>query len=358
VWVIVVVASMGCRQLWGIETPQLSGDGGNTVDAGDAPPGTACFGTGLEHVCLPAAPSTPITFNQQTIDTDTDARCATTISITTAACVIVGTAVTVSADATVSGSRPLVVIASDVFKLDASGMLDASSSHDRGTVGAGANPSCPGGSAASQSAGGAGGSFGSVGGNGGAAANGGVPGTPAGPIAAPKLQGGCPGASGGGQSTGGGAGGGAIWIISTTRIEISGTINASGAGGGGGEIPSHGGCGGGAGGMIGLDAPVVVVNAGASVLANGGGGGEGGGIGSTGAAGHDPTSPTAPAAGGSGTSVNAGDGGDGAYATSASGSGVDGTSTGGGGGGGGGVGAIKIYGQASLAPSTVSPPPS
>lgn len=149
------------------------------------------------------------------------------------------------------------------------------------------------------------------------------------------LRGGCSGGDAVGILKKGGAGGGAIQLSSPTTIHIAGAIVVDGRSGGGG--------GGGAGGGILLDAPDVVLDATALLLARGGGG-RAGGPGQAVVV-HDdahaiPGEPcTDPA--------TCGDGGDGAApgieAKAGGFVGAVSTSTkAGGGGGGGGLGRIRI----------------
>lgn len=110
-----------------------------------------------------------------------------------------------------------------------------------------------------------GGGFGSPGGRGGSAtitagtAEGGLGGAVTGNATLVPLRGGC----------GGGTGGGAIQLVSRTRIVISGAVAANGAGGFAGD-------GGGSGGGVLLEAPAVELEKSGKVVANGGGGGGGG----------------------------------------------------------------------------------
>jgi hypothetical protein len=99
------------------------------------------------------------------------------------------------------------------------------------------------------------------------------------PVPPDGLIGGSGGGEGGmsGEQVAGGGGGGALQISSQTRIDVGGAqgILASGMGGSG-SLNSWfstlaSGAGGGAGGLVVLDAPTVQVNA--FLLANGGGGG-------------------------------------------------------------------------------------
>ena len=87
------------------------------------------------------------------------------------------------------------------------------------------------------------------------------------------VRGGCAGQSGGAHPAGkglGGPGGGAVYLIAPL-IQVTGTINASGAGGGGGVGGRYtGGGGGGAGGLIAFDTTNLVAST-AFIVAHGGG---------------------------------------------------------------------------------------
>lgn len=104
----------------------------------------------------------------------------------------------------------------------------------------------------------------------------------------PLLVGGGTGGSGGngmggGTVVDGGVGGGAVQLVSSGKLTVSGVIDAGGCGGkrgfgGATPINTHscrGAGGGGAGGAIFLEAPLIHVTASGRVLANGGGGGGG-----------------------------------------------------------------------------------
>jgi len=324
------------------------GDGGG----GDAEAGTRCYGTGILKLCLAAPPDRSVLLNG-TLNTDTSTMCAPYDG--TGLCVVAGTEVGVTSNLRATGSRPLVLISAGSIAI--TGTLDVASRRvgTAVSVGAGATSAatCTGATAPMLKAGGPGGSFGGRGGDGGIGDGGPAAAAPV-PAAPAVLRGGCAGLAGAGTSPGGGgAGGGAVYLIAGSDIGLTGSINASGAAGGGGPSEGGGG-GGGSGGMIGLDAPSIIING--AVFANGGGGGEGGGA----AAGNDGANvvmPTAPAAGGSGGAPNGGDGGAGAYgAILAGGRGGDNTSSAGGGGGGGGAGLIAVFGSLiSMGP--ISPPP-
>ena len=131
-----------------------------------------------------------------------------------------------------------------------------------------------------------GGGFGTAGASGGNwGTSGGRPGSgAAGGAALVPLRGGCPGGSvvsdPGGilvQYAVGGLGGGAIQLVSRTRIVIGdasgtprGSIEANGGGAALGTIIPQGGAGGGSGGGILLEAPVVEIETGSGLSANGG----------------------------------------------------------------------------------------
>ena len=212
-----------------------------------------------------------------------------------------GLRVPVGATVRVTGSRALVVVASDA--IDISGVLDGSAQRTQpGPGGAGPGAGSGAGRAGSHAgnfrdSGGSGGSFAGTGGRGGSAGGSG------GMFGCMALQGPTGGStygdrtltvlvagSGGGAanaSTCGtrepGAGGGAIQLSSATSVRVSGGINAGGGGGGGGRSQQIGasqcdmsaGGGGGSGGAIVLQAPLVEVSG--TLAANGGGGGSAGG---------------------------------------------------------------------------------
>ena len=189
-----------------------------------------------------------------------------------------------------------------------------------------------------------GGGFGTAGGNGGSTSTttGGGHGLGTGSGDLIPLHGGCPGGAGG-PIPGGGAGG-AVQLVSRTgiRLQANGETDASGGGGRWAYVTfpmglASAGLGGGAGGGILLEAPLVVFASGTGVHANGGGGG------CRGVPGGDGTLTTAAAPGA--TCSGDGDGGDGvSRASPFSQDGAD-DLTGdfqSGGGGGGGRGLIRI----------------
>lgn len=196
----------------------------------------------------------------------------------------------------------------------------------------------------------AGGGFAGVGGQGGGAS-----------YAVPA--GGLIGGSGGGESSfwnvgGGGGGGGALQISTRTRIDLGGTQGIL-ASGGGGTAPGSdmfdvmwSGAGGGAGGLVVLDAPTVHVNA--FLLANGGGGGGGGGEASDAPA---PSFQSTRQPGGYGGSP----GGDGGGFGILNGGNAYPVPMGGSGGGGGAAGYLRIFtatnGYVQGGTATVSPTP-
>jgi hypothetical protein len=216
--------------------------------------------------------------------------------------------------------------------------------------------------------GGGGGGHGDRGGDGGAATTMPAAGGLGGPsYSRSVLEGGSGGANartGSGADYAGG-GGGALYLgaLGTISIGAAFVIDAGGAGGGPtiafttglAEARGAGGHGGGAGGLIVIEAPAVLCN---GVLAANGGGGSGGSIdGATGGAGGDGTRGTARASGGTGGAA-ARNGGRGGAASSTAGE-NGGTDADAGGGGGGAVGRIFVsaMGPPSLAGATASPSP-
>ena len=360
--VVTLVAITGCRSMAEFapatdpELPDAGTPDAGTLDAGtpDASvPGEvlACFGTQLLKVCVTPSSLTGVTISAPlTIDTDSMEMCTAIGKY----CVIAGTTLTINATLRATGTKPLVLLASDSILVNQ--LIDVGSHRSpTESIGAGADPvTCLTGTLPGTSAGGAGGSFAGTGGSGGAGGNGGAGGIPASattPI--PALRGGCRGQDGDGQGKGvGGHGGGAVYLIAGNRISITGPgINAAGEGGTGGAVVNavSGGGGGGAGGMIGLDAPSITGTG--LILANGGGGGQGSGTIVPGANGLDSAGINA-ASGGSGGSSCGGNGGNGSSVV-VGGSGADGAkflcSPGGGGGGGGGAaGIIKAPATANL----------
>jgi hypothetical protein len=268
-------------------------------------------------------------------------------------CVVAGTSITIDPNRTLgaTGTRPLVLLSTSTIVVD--GTLDAASHiatlQDRGP---GANPSaCVAGTAPTMRGGGYGGSLGTHGGNGGNPV-GGTPGNQPPPTA---LHGGCPGVPGAGTGGGnGGHGGGAVALIASTMISVSGTINASGKSGSSTTEDNVGGGGGGSGGMIVFDTPMLVFATNTRVFANGGGGGEGTG----GNDGNDGTDPTGPAAGGAGGAggTSGGDGGNGGFSTQPGTMGITPGGGEGGGGGGGGAGVIRVFRTTPPNLGLVSPP--
>lgn len=267
-------------------------------------------------------------------------------------------ALTLAAVATLrgEGSMPLVIAAWGNIEIAGTINFD---SRRGGPPGAGANPAAcensgatQGGSDSSGGGGGGGGGFGGNGGNGGDGDNngsessGGAGG--AGLLQAPtEVRGGCPSASGGSGLTAAAetsAGGGAIQLTSKTKLSIGGSIFSGGAGGEGGPTNSRaGGTGGGSGGFVGLEAPIIEINDAAVIVANGGGGGEGTSSSRTGADGQDSRHTLARASGGDGNSDFGTGGGQGGADTTLTGESVTTSLASGGGGGGGSVGFVLLW---------------
>jgi hypothetical protein len=299
-----------------------------------------CF-DGFTRVCLEALPTTPLVI-ASTMELDTTAGCATTTMGTAAGvCVIAATAIEVPADATlrVTGPRPLALLATSSIVV--AGMLDAAS-HRGGTAGPGASPAAMCGSgtaptlASGSGGGGYGGTFATVGGDGGESVGRGAKGVASTTVEVPtSLRGGCPGIAGASTNPGaGGAGGGAVELIAAS-IQVSGRVNASGAGGEAGTLDDSGGGGGGSGGMVVFDSPMLAITG--TVLVQGGGGGGGSGGSGAGTPGADPIEAGVAAIPGDGYHAGGGTGGAGGFGAIAAdaGNAQAGTLIGGGGGGGG-----------------------
>lgn len=266
-----------------------------------------------------------------------------------------------ASDITVIGNRALAIVSDGDISI--SGVLDASADLNRPGAGALTSSStCLGGQGGVidvRASGGGGGGFGQPGGQGGfGGVVGGTPGMISGNAMLQPLRGGCRGGSGATNVlnssptdtlTDPGAGGGAVQLVSNTKIILETGAAIAVNGGGGKPMTSNviiiclgfacdPGEGGGSGGAVLLEAPVVTVSTGATLNANGGsgscgrlGGGSNGSNGTTPALGANCSSPNGSGGnGGAGTSATGGNGvngsGDGAH----------------GGGGGGGVGRIRV----------------
>ena len=339
------------------------------IDARDGDPGEetpidarTCFGEGNYEVCLQAITPMPSLDLPVALSTDA-APCLTPVPASFWAkttgqpdgCVIVAESIQVPATTTVTGSRPLVLVATGTITIV--GALDLSSRQGIDALGPAANsglctaPTPPGGAAAG--GGGPGGSFQLIGGPGGNG-NAGTGSTASAPVTAPNiLRAGCAGTKGAGVLAGeAGASGGVAYLVAGGSIQVSGSINASGAGAEAGGLLS-GGSGGGSGGMLVLWAPAI--DAGGRIVANGGGGSAGADDNTVGDAGNDPdpTTPTVQPDGGSGG--GRGGGGGKGYATpaDATGGGTGDSLNEGGGGGGGGGGFIRSNQPLS---GVISPP--
>ena len=258
---------------------------------------------------------------------------------------------------TVTGTRPLVIVAASTVELrghiaaygdvaaPGPGGLAAASGPGMGGNGgkASANDISGGGGAGHATAGGAGGKK-----------NAGVAGT-AGLVAnsnGAALVGGSGGGHGGGFTAAtcsdptrgrGGVGGGAIQISAVGKLLVAstGSVDVGGGGGSGGckdnssSDDYRGGGGGGAGGLVYLESPAgIQVDVGAELAAAGGGGGEGGDGNQMGQDGQAGPYPSSTAQGGNSNSGGrGGNGGTGAgVTTTAPGPGLGGSTAGGGGG--------------------------
>jgi hypothetical protein len=201
-----------------------------------------------------------------------------------------------------------------------------------------------GGGGNSQTVAGAGAGYGAIGGDGGAGMGNRTTGGPTygDPLIA-ALVGGSGGGAGGAsvlqQSPHGGGGGGGVQLVSNSRIILTGTINAGGCGGLGGDQITASGAGGGAGGTVLLEAPMISLAG--SIGANGGGGGGGGPNGVDGA---NATTDPAGASGGNSTDGKGGAGGAGSHPAGGLGM-SSGTYSGGGGGAAGRLHFESLSGQ-------------
>ncbi len=348
---VVVVLSLlcGCDAVWGFDQGACYGRNGDG-------------GAGLLQVCVGDVPAWTHPASINTSGSD----CARVVRQSdvdmSEACVIFADSIVIDGALEIRGSRPLVLVAVTELTLAVDVRLSAKhgpaampdSLAGPGGNGAGCVSTTIAGKSSTRGGGGAAGA--SFGGEGGA--GGGAFGTPnsggVAKVVAPLgvVRAGCGGGRGGsGNGAGGqgGAGGGGLYLIAGTSITIAAGIDASGAGGlGGGDSTSGagGGGGGGSGGLIGFDAPEILIESGARAVANGGGGG-GGGAATNGSDGEDP-GPTSPAstaaAGGLGGTGGAGAGGNGAAGALPA---VAGENTlvmvPGAGGGGGGAGYIKMF---------------
>jgi hypothetical protein len=329
----------------------------------DSMPGESCFGTGLAIVCYPDADVPTGEYRPQpgSLSTGVDANCDRILTQTAGPDLCVKHAATIVIEGNVAwtGSRPLVLLATETITIAASAVLDVS----RGAGGSGTgcmspstgDPDLATGASAGAGGGGAGGFSigGGFGGNGQGVGDGGTAG---GMIELVAVRGGCPGAKGGNSSAGDGGTrgdpGGGVYLIAGDAIQIDGDVLANGGGGKGGANKAGGG-GAGSGGLIGLDAPTVTMGSNATLSANGGGGGEGGGGGNPGDDGDDALAYDDRADGGN-TNSNGSNGGYGSIDTNAP---TGGQMSGdGGGGGGGGAGYIRVFATTKALNTKISPP--
>lgn len=323
----------------------------------DAMPG--CYGRDLVNNYCPGVTPTADYAPAPGTTMDTDVPCANPPA--DPYCLVISNNITIAGTFRATGSRPLVMIAATQLWIQRDGIIDVSTVGSAelgagaatGTALCGSPTDGMGHIAAGVSGGGgAGGTYRGLGGRGGTTVmDENTAGAPALGGQSVALRGGCPGTAGG-NSAGvpgaglGGGGGGSVVLIAGGPIVIDGVVRAFGGGGAGGSMSMDGGGGGGggSGGLIALDAPQVIVNTNARLLAGGGGGGSGGTNSGLGAPGQEMTAAGDSGAGGL-ASNGGGGGGPGGAAGIAEAGGAGIASTGnGGGGGGGGVGAIRIAG--------------
>ena len=332
-----------------------------------------CQGTGNFRVCYPTLPTAAVVL-PATINTSSGAPCAADQPTgwsgqgQPGACFVLGTSITMTGTTIVTGSRPLVLVASQDIAI--SQTLDAAAHVGVAGPAPGAPfSSCPaflttpGGT--NGAGGGAGATFMTQGGNGGTGDGGtanpaGIaPGASAAPMV---LRAGCHGQLGGtsGNTAGvAGAAGGVVYLLAGGTIVINGAINVSGsAGRGGGNFT--GGSGAGSGGMIWLNATTINATGG-RLMANGGGGAGGGDMSASGSDGSDAalSMSQTPALGGPSNGAGAAGGTGFAGSTPAAAAAAGGGNKGGGGGGGGG-GYIKasaaLTGAAGVSAGLVQAP--
>lgn len=353
----ILIASAGCKSLLGIDDGVVTDAGRDTAGDVAMPDAMTCYGTAPYDVCVTV--ELGMLEVPPVIDTTT---CNGGAHEAHGWCVIGAQMLEVASDVSVTGSRPLVLLGSDLLTVE--GLVDASShsasNPSASTSGPGANPPMcplagPGTTSVNGGGGGAGGTLGTRGGDGGGGDNGVVDAGTAGNVIPGELglRGGCKGGRGGTPSDPGGDGGGAVYLLSGTRIEIQGGVNASGGGGGAGKASKGGGSGGGSGGVILVAAPTIILYG--SLWANGGGGGGGADNGASGMTGGGSTDAGSSGGGGIAGSPLAGRGGNGASGTAEGFDGIDDQTGAGGGGGGGGVGVIRVFGALSNM-GQISPP--
>jgi hypothetical protein len=320
----------------------------------DAPPGEVCFGTlPYDRICYLAAnvPSGTKTYQVITdVDTDDGPTCTGNVNLAAAVpgnpCIIAAGNIDIvnGAELDAHGSRPLILLATAPLGI----VIDTMSVIDAGSNALGGGPASPGQCAgtttAAQKSGGFGGSFLALGGKGGLGSGDTITsrGLPSPVLATPAmLEGGCPGGIGANNDVHtAAAGGGAIALVGM-KLAIDGIIAVGGAGG---ETPNQnqaGGNGGGAGGMIVLDAPAITGMGELDAKGGGGGEGRGGNQSTSGSPGYNPIDRAEDGLGGNTVNSSGGDGGHGgpyldatSVLSNAGNDGRDGTSAGGGGGGG------------------------
>ncbi len=350
----------GCKNILGLESGVVGTSDGAIGDddaTSDGPPGDAdvdamidvmpdartCFGA-FQQICLtqPVPDTLAITITTVvTTCSETQTINGVPVCIRSAKHISVGSGATLQT----TGAALVVLVATEDITI--AGTLDGWN--------AGA-PSCGNNDATGSGTGGPGGSFVAQGGGGGAGGSGGA--AMAALAAEPtitKFRRGCSGGDGGSAAPPGGPGGlagtGIFLVAPTIHLASTALINASGYGGAGGDN-DRGGGGGGSGGLVVLDSDTLLIDAGARVLALGGGGGGGGGNAGTAADGTRSTSST-PGMGGHGGAGASGDGGNASLSTGMSGG--PGGNGHGGGGGAGSVGAILATATTPTNNGTVAP---
>ncbi len=265
--------------------------------------------------------------------------------------------ISVGAILSLTGSRPLALVATDSVQID--GILNAGARRTVPGPGGGFFTGVPGSGGPGMGPSSSGAGYGANGGAGKGSPS--ASGFPYGSVDLIPLFAGSGGAPEGGgvDASPGGAGGGAIQLVSCGSLIVgsNGIINA---GGGGGSPGVGAGGGGGSGGAVLLEALNITISG--IIAANGGGGGGGGGVTlPLGGFGQDGQASRSALPSLGGVSGGAGSGGDGGASSSPNGG--DGTGTASGGGGGGGaVGRIRVNVRPGTVPNlsgaTISPAPS
>lgn len=172
--------------LLGCSDPKMTSD---ATLGGEGSGGGLCYGsTAATRVCLATAPTSERIFGGVTLDTDSTA--CETVASGPPGCVMAYTKITATGLDRATGSKPLILVATETFSLVPTAVLSAASRAGN-DPGAGADPNdCASPAAATGKAGGAGGSFGGAGGQGGSDGAGTTGATPAASATPAAIRGG------------------------------------------------------------------------------------------------------------------------------------------------------------------------